>query len=259
MYKATLFFNVSMLCICVCAFPQGNRRIYLGIGMDSLFVHEVMHPVEVDSSTVPAVMGCTRLFFDLTEPEQNDLTVNRAGVILPAKSTETNERNMRGVYTTGQDTCEAIYKAITERITNGRSAALSILNLFSRSENKVPQGPPVVSTDYMQLEGVMHSDHLEAPFRYVSDHRKNVFHTGGWLVLYGDTLKVDLATAQINRRGKIKYPRNPFNTGFLLVKGADIFAAVDGMHSQAVFYLHRGMNREEKLLITAFLMLTSDN
>lgn len=259
MYKAAIFFIVSMLCLCMCALPQGNRRIYLGKAMDSLFVHEVIHPVEVDSSTVPSVLGCTRLFFDLTAPEQNDLTVNRAGVILPAKSTETNERNMRGVYTTRQDTCEAIYKAITERITNGRSAALSILNLFSRAENKVPQGPPVVSTDYLELEGVMHSDHLEAAFRYVSDRRKNVFHTGGWLVLNGDTLSVDLATAQINRRGKIKHPRNPFNTGFLLVKGADILAAVDGMHPQAVFYLHRGLKREERLLITAFLMLTAEN
>jgi hypothetical protein len=166
---------------------------------------------------------------------------------------------MRGVYTTGEDTCEAIFKATTERITNGRSAALSILNLFSRAENKVPQGPPVVSTDYMELQGVMHSDHLEAPFRFVNDRRKYVFHTGGWMVLNGDTLKVDLPAAWINRRGKIKYRRNPFITGLLLVKGTDIFAAVDGMHSDAVFYLHRGLKREERLLITTFLMLTADN
>lgn len=258
MYKIKPIILVSLLSFSMCTHAQA-RRIYLGKDMDSVFVKDILHPVQLDSFSAPCIFGCVRLFLDETDAEQNDRTINRAGILLPAKSTESNLRKMRAVYTTGRDTCEVIYTAVTESVTNGRSAALSMLSLFARLENKIHQGPPVTSTDYQQLEGVMHSDHLEAPFRYVSDSRKNIFHTGGWLIINGDTLLINPPSEQINRRGKIKKLRNIFNTGNLIVKGRVIVGAIDLIRQQPVFYLHFGIGREEKLLITAMLMLITDH
>ncbi len=53
------------------------------------------------------------------------------------------------------DSCSILYKTTIQRVRNGRSAALSITNLFSRSSEKVRQPEPSITVQSIQSEGII--------------------------------------------------------------------------------------------------------
>ena len=238
---------------------QWNRKIYLGQHMDSLFSHDILHREMKDTMALCFSLGCSRVYFEQKDAPDQQEEVNRAGLILPAKSTHTETRNMRAVFAIGADSCEALYSGSRESVTHGRSAALSIFNLFAKSGDKIPQDDPVESENFFTISGVIHSDHLESPFRFTGDHRKDIYQPTGWIVVEGDTLKVWRVSEQQNKRGKIKHPHNILKLGFLLKRGDEIVAAVDDMPASPEMYISKSLDGEARLVVSSFLIMTEDN
>jgi hypothetical protein len=116
--------------LAVVASAQSKWKLYLGSGQDSLF----------EKSDIIRNIGGDYSFFDLAgfhtyrhELIQADSGKNmdRAGLVLAAKTTSTFGMNGEAVFGINNDTCLIVYKAQIDRVTHGRSAALSILNLVS--------------------------------------------------------------------------------------------------------------------------------
>ncbi|MBS1600925.1 MAG: hypothetical protein JST75_22120 [Bacteroidetes bacterium] len=252
-------FYIPFMFFVVCVHGQPSRRVWLGDGMDSLFVKDEFHSRVFDSTVVFYGLGAERVYYESTELADNEHNIINAGILLKAKSTDKQHRGIRAVFTDGNDSCEAKYEVKTNITTIGRSATLSLLNLFAKPEYKVPQSDPVAIPDLIEIAGKISTSDGEHSFKFVNDHRVKAYHPEGWLVLTGDTFYIKPITTQVNKHGKLKHPKNIPDIGYLLIKGETICAAVDQFSSPFNFYLRDSLNKKEKLVITAFLFSTMDH
>ena len=120
--------------------PAQTRTIYLGSAGDSLFESDrviITNPPEwTNQNTFFRFFDYETFHHDPTSQSSNKNT-NRDGVVLSAKRTENLLIKAEASFGKKDDTCFISYDAEIEKITTGRSATVSILNLFSKkSENR---------------------------------------------------------------------------------------------------------------------------
>ena len=182
---------------------QHIKGIYLGDDdVATKFDIASMNVAAGDSYPFFDFLGYETLWYEM----QHDTTfenTQRAGVILTAKSTITHNINFRAAFGRNDDSCIIDYEVRTDKIRNGRSAATSILNLFSKREDKNPQSEPDTTISHIQSQGIIRHNEDSAAFFYSLSY-KNKMIPNGWLVLHGDTLFCKPVAQEYKRKGKIK-------------------------------------------------------
>ena len=231
---------------------QGGRYIYLGDEMVTRFESGSIIRDSFDYSLIHFLKYQT-IRQELLKDTENSI-VNRDGIILAAKSTITSSVNAQADFGNTDDSCAILYKTTIQRVRNGRSAALSITNLFSRSGEKVRQPEPSITVQSIQSEGVFSHSGSNNPFFYTSapKHKSGAL---GWLELNGDTLDVRPATQQITKRGKVKKAHYYNSPGLLIMKGDGVYAAIEQNQYHQIIYMNRQLAEPDKLVIACYLFI----
>jgi len=242
----TLLFYVTI------AEAQKKRNIYLGPGMDTLFDRCTFERKYNDKNyLLLELLGYHTVRHDPVIATNKPET-NRDGLLLAAKRTENLGIKAEAVFGKDDMTCFVVYEAAIEKITNGRSALVSILNLFSNEADKSPQDDPSSHIRKVKVSGKISLNETIVDFEYTDNFNKDYLLGGasGKLWYRGDSLSLQpLKTYKnkngINKKGFI---------GFSLTKGNTICAAAD-TYNDFTIYISRSLSEEEKLLISAYFLV----
>jgi hypothetical protein len=161
--------SVLLLFTVIAINAQRRRYIYVGDNMQTKFQSGNILRDPVDNSFINFLEYQTLRQLLLKDTENSK--VEREGIILPAKSTITSSVNAQADFGNKYDSCSIIYKTTVQRIRNGRSAALSIINLFSGSSEKVRQPDPSNPLQSIQSEGAISHGGKDNHFLYTSAPR----------------------------------------------------------------------------------------
>ena len=168
-----------------------------------------------------------------------DTTVNnRAGIVLDAKSTTFHDINGEMIVAHEMDSIFVDYTSSTRVVRHGRSATLSVINLFSKKENRIKQDPPSEEVKEKTFSGVIHAgiDSFEFNNDWIDwDH--------GRLVAY------KISKVKKLKNGKIKSANG--SEGILVMQNGHCYAALDYLNSE--FYLDKNLSEKQRLIIAGWL------
>lgn len=174
----------------------------------------------------------------ITGSGSNEKT-NRDGLILAAKST--TSYNTTGELITGNDndSVKIFYAESKNLVYHGRSAAVSILNLFSKEKEEQEPWDEIKSR---QISGSILFGNESFAF------------TKDWLAVGPDTLRVSPVKQKRKiKTGKIKKAKNYI--GIRLMKGNTCIAAIDDEDKPEKYYLLNDCSEKEKLIIVSWLQV----
>ena len=184
------------------------------------------------------------------------LTQNRIGIVLTAKATTDYDATAMAVFGNDKDSAIINYQNKIETITHGRSALISISNLFAKNEDKHWQADPWDEKIETRLQGTIQTATKQSSFYYFLNTKKDRDITDGWLSLDNDTLHLYRSAQEKKiKTGKIKKTSHYFITGIQLMKGETCIAAMDYNYRPQVFYIAKDLKQEDKLLITTYFFL----
>jgi hypothetical protein len=252
MIIAVLFLSSAMI-----SHAQASRRIYLGDDMATKFDSGMIRRSVVGRYSFFEFLGYQTLWH--TSNSSDNEVINQEGLVVNANSTITTTITGTAGFGENNDSCTIEYKISIGKTRSGRSATVSIFNLLSKKENRLPQDDPVTSVDHVQSKGIIFSNDQKADFLY-GIGLAGIFKTPyGWLILDGDTLYTKPITAQMNRRKKLKNPNYLLPSGLLLMKGDSIYAAIDqysnpnaGYRYPNTIYIFKQLAENKKLIIAAY-------
>ena len=252
MFYKSITTSILLLLTAIVINAQRRRYIYLGDNMATKFQSGNFLRDPVDNSFINFLEYQTLRQLLLKDTE-NSIT-NRLGIILTAKSTITSSVNAHADFGNTYDSCSIFYETTIQRVRNGRLAALSIINLFSRSSEKVRQPDPYVTIRSIQSEGDISHSGKHNPFYYTTapEHKLSSL---GWLALNGDTLVLRPATQQITKRGKVKKAHNYYPSGLVLTKDDFVYAVIEQNLYHHIIYMNRQLAESEKLVIASYLFI----
>jgi len=231
---------------------QKKRNIYLGPGMDTLFDRCTYEKEYNDKNYLLLELLDHHTFRHDPVIITNNPEINRDGLILAAKRTENLGIKAEAVFGKDDMTCFVTYDAAIEKITIGRSALVSIVNLFSKEEDKSPQEDPGSHLRKIKVTGKISLNETVVDFIYEINLKKDYLLAGlsGKLWYRGDSLSLQPLKTYNNKKGK---SRKGF-IGFSLTKGNTIFAAADTFNDFTI-YISRSLSEEDRLLISAYFLV----
>ena len=158
---------------------------------------------------------------------------------------------------TGNDTCFVQYKSTTIKITHGKSALMSVGNIFLGGN----QPDPYNVVAHLWLTGTIFVNDTTSEFT-LDYADETVFLPKGWLILHGDTLHFEPARYLIKNRKPHKAVAT-LHTGVLLKKGSTIYAGLDEFEKEPRYvsapetmYVSTKLSYEDKLMIlTCFFII----
>lgn len=183
------------------------------------------------------------LFHQTIVEEGSNEKVNRAGILLNARSTKTFQFTGKAVYGNELDSVQIFYKMNAGIVRKGRSAMTSLMNLFSKEEDKSPQDEPSynattpVKNGYIEFEGKQ--------FRFSTD---TLFIGTDSIILKKIKKVIKPSTGKIKKANKYVY-------GMQLIKGDTCLAAMDENKWPFTLYLLKSLTYKERLVYTAFLTI----
>ena len=246
-----LLFTLFSGCFFLAAQPTWT--VYLGVDMDSLYNIEYCSIEKENGFSYFRVYGFDR-FIHHSEPTDKNYEENRVGLVLAAKNTQHHIAKEEIIFGKNDDSVKAIFKSRTDVVTHGRSAALSVLNLFSKKKDKIKQDEPYDEVNYREMDGViMHGNDSCRFFCSVGPKSKNA---DKWLVIHADTLR--MIPAQLYRKTKNETIKNrsSSNEGWQLMKGETCLAALDKNERPMTLYLWKEISEKNRLIITAFFVIS---
>ena len=231
---------------------QKKRNIYLGPGMDTLFDQCTLERKYNDKNFLVLELFGYHTFRHDPVIATNNPETNRDGLLLAAKRTENLGIKAEAVFGKDDMTCFVAYDASIEKITKGRSALISVMNLFSKEEDKSPQEDPSSQIRKLNVTGKISLNETIVDFVYNNNFNKDYLLGGlsGKLWYRGDSLSLQPLKTYNNKHGNKK---KGF-IGFSLTKGNTICAAAD-TYNDFTIYISRSLNDEEKLLIAAYFLV----
>ncbi|HMR90674.1 MAG TPA: hypothetical protein PKC69_00100 [Chitinophagaceae bacterium] len=227
---------------------QSKWTVYLGPDMHDRYTAESLKDSTGDGIHYTVFPGYDIFLHQATADSQQDKG-GRDGILLNAKSTVAYMRD--GIISFGNSHHLALitYHQVSEVTRHGRSAAVSILNLFSKKEDRNPQAEPGYEEKSRFIAGSIRLAGKAFPYSYST--RNN------YMTADGDTVSIVQASRFRKRKsGKVKNRKNSYEA-VLLMKNDQIIAAMDYNQSPVAFYIRRGLNENEKLLYTAFFLIRS--
>lgn len=183
--------------------------------------------------------------------QMNDsLETALVGLIAPGLHVYHHDRQNKARLSSGTDTCLITYHSDAEVTRSGRSAIVSIYNLFANEKNRISQRPyRYVSAN--KVEGHIQLDSLTVPFSFLQVHRDTRYEYEGFLALQPDSIFVAPANKALTPRNKIV--TQPMGIYLLQNSNRQVFAALDFEHKPGQVYLLRQLTEKDKLLVAAFL------
>ena len=234
-----------------------DRTIYLGPYADSIFISDLVTGTDSlnfsDSKTLFRFFDYQTFHHGITD-KSGKQNVNRDGVLLEAKRTEILFLNGESYFGKKGDTCLITYEAEIEKITTGRSAAISLLNLFSKKSDKNPQEEPSSHIRYIRIKGKILLNDGAADFEYSNNLNKdyNLAKISGKVWHGSDSLLLQPAREYLNKKGKKKKGY----AGYKLAKGENIFGAVDPFAGTTnIIYINKAISEKEKLVTAAYFFI----
>lgn len=184
----------------------------------------------------------------------------RAGLILTSLTQKKELRSGHAWFGMKKDTATIYFKQELNITREGKSLAKSMTNAIYTvtDESKVRKQPnPSETIHYNRVEGNIQHKAGSAGFFYSMERRKKKLMRDGWILLNGDTLRLQ-PVLQHYVRNRIKMVRRsqPY-PGVMLVKDNNILAAID-IHSNPVrVYLRKDLEEAGKLTIAAYLYVVA--
>jgi hypothetical protein len=238
---------------CYSAQAQKQWNIYLGSGGHSFFSYHVNN-LNTDLTYPLPEIGDYSAFYHYGVDTIGDYTNNRIGLLLPAKSTTRYDKTAQAAFGKGNDTCFIRYQSKVIKVTHGRSAAQSIINLFSKEENKNYQADPYDVIRHVWVQGTLEVKNTF--FDFLFDYSlKNKFIPSGWMILHGDTLRIEPVSLLV-KEGRIKKSNAAYRIGMLLKKGEQVYGGIDAYRKESVVYILNTVGDEEKLgILSCFFII----
>lgn len=246
-----IFLFLLLLFIELNIYSQSKWAIYLGEDMNSRYSKE--------NTTLLYDNGyflqCSFVAYPFVSLRRTDSSLtentNRIGLILEAKSTTSHFETGEVIFGNNIDSVKIEFEYSLRIETHGRSALISIMNLFSKSEDKVKQDDPYDEVAEIVIKGtIVHRNNSYHYFHSRNKIRKRDKH---WLEFEGDTLLLVPARNFKNTgKGKVKNKKNLY-MGLQLMKGNQCVAALDFNESPKAFYMLKELSEKDKLIISAFM------
>lgn len=223
---------------------QRKWGIYLGPHKDSLYTVSTAYIDRRDNYRFFHFMSFPKMNFNRSWKATKE-NIIRLGLVLPAKSTFDHQQGGVAIFGNSTDSVFISYWIKSQVVRNGRSAALSILNLLSKQQDKMPQDAPHFYESSTTITGFICLGDEQFEF----DRRQ--------IILGKDTLRLVPARQFINSKtGKIKLREPRCFYCSELLKGKTALAALSNPTSAGNYYLLKSLEYKEKLLISAFLFIS---
>lgn len=228
-----------------------TRTIYLGPQMESRY-QKLNYELQSDSIFTRAefpgypLYRCRAFGFELKEE------TNRLGIILEAKFTQTHSMPGEMIIGNDEDSVLIRFEARKRIVTHGRSATLSVINFFSKKEDKNKQEEPFDEVEQAGSSGWICRE-KDSLFFNITLRKKDP----GCMTMGADTLYLQQAEEFRNaKNGKIK-KMTGFVQGLKLMKGETCLAAIDHSEYPFAFYILEGLHLRERLAIIALFTMYS--
>lgn len=232
---------------------QNAGRVYLGENMAAKFESaHIVRGINGDYSLIE-FLGYKTLRHELIN-SRDTFFAQRLGLIWHAKSIIVSNIDARAVFAKNNDSCIIDYSTRIDKLRHGRSALVSMVNLFSKRQDKNFQDEPDTALSYMRSQGTIRYNNHDAAFLYSMEY-KNKLTPAGWLVLNGDTLHITQIKYQYGGKGNKEKAYSLSGKSFLLTKNNTVYAALDQSDDAAKVYLYKQLTHPKKLVIAAYLFI----
>lgn len=176
-----------------------------------------------------------------------DSTVTRLGVILPGEHLENETINGNAFFGNNNDVSIIDYSVQLQKKYEGRSALLSILNLFSKEKDQKPQQPyEVLQAAY--INGTIRTGEKLTTFYYERKHKTAL---KGWVCYNGDTLVLQTLSSAINEKGEMVKAKQSVK----LMKKDMIVAALNFLHKPFTIYMLKDIDSNKRLVAASYLFV----
>lgn len=243
--KLALLFSImfSGTVIATCQDAQDRWNVYLGAGQDSLYHFSPALRIAENNVSCIRFEAFPKVKYQSTVGIKK-VRINRDGVLLPAKSTTDLEQSGTIVFGNSTDSVIIFYhrKSIVTR--HGRSAAISIFNLFAKGDDKIEQEDPTYDEDILSMKG------------FISYAGKGVEFFGNMLLLNTDTVKLLPARSYMHRK-KTKFKNKGLSSAMELIMNDRVLAAIDHKKESTHYWMLNSLSYEAKLLFTAFVYMAT--
>ncbi|MEO7523967.1 MAG: hypothetical protein ABIT58_07715 [Ferruginibacter sp.] len=146
------------------------------------------------------------------------------------------------------------YEVQKDIVTHGRSAALSIFNLFSKSGDIIKQDEPYEEVLLKVAKGYIQCDAQKNNFNFSLSTKAR---SESWLQSGTDSLAlIPGQKFKKLKNGKIKNKRHRF-ISWQLMRGETCVAALEYNKEGPLIYLLNELSEKEKLVIAAFFLFQS--
>lgn len=254
MLKRLLCIWLTLHIACIYTGAQPAWTIYLGQDMEARYYKTSCRHESGNGIYYTLFSGYDHF---IHRPQSNGVseTVNRPGMVLEAKSTKQHTTTGEIIFGHHNDSVKIVYQYRADVVRHGRSAALSVLNLFSKREDKIKQEEPYNEITRKVMEGSI--VHHGTPYSFYCAAGVKNKNTSQWLLTGADTLRlVPAEMFRKTRNGKIIKRRQGYE-GIQLMRGDTCVAAIDYNEDPMAFYLLKEINENEKIVITAFFLVIS--
>ncbi len=236
---------IISIIICLSENSHAQRkgwRIYFSENVDSLYAVSHFKMSRTDSCRRPLFKDYPK-FYQTVHEEGNDEQINRLGLLLPAKSTRTFYYTVNAVYGNEMDSVRIWYQLMEGFVRKGRSALISLLNLFSKQEDKSPQEEPY----YFYTEPLKKG--------YIEFENEQLLFSGDTLFRGANSITLGRVQKIIKlKTGKIKKV-NRSVAGYQFMKGDSCMAVIDYNTEPITLYFLKSLSHKDRLIYTAFLTI----
>ena len=186
MFSKIIIVYALLLYIIIDSNAQTIGHIYINDSVTAKFDMAIMNRDINGDYSFFQFLGYHTLWHQLLKDTTIEI-INRDGIVLTAKSTLTSSVNAKACFGKNNDSCIIDYEVQIDKIRNGRSATVSIMNLFSKRSDKMRQPEPDTTLNHILSYGTISHNNEDAPFSYSLSYKNKMIPTG-WPVLHGDTL-----------------------------------------------------------------------
>jgi hypothetical protein len=174
---------------------------------------------------------------------------NRAGLILSEKDTQWYNSIEETGFGNSFDTCLIGYNLAVKKVHIGRSATVSVFNVIATFSGKsTTEQQPVDYIEQVTIDGKMELQQQYCKFFFEKNTRARP--RPSWLLVNGDTLRLEPVKQAITPNGKIKKG----NWGVQLRKDSVTYAAFSISYPGKI-YLSRHLTKDDRLLVASYISL----
>jgi len=182
--------------------------------------------------------------YDKNEYTQTESTI-RAGIILSGRSLRSDITEVKVLFGKIADTCSIDCLRTIQYDHYGRSATMSVINLFSKNSNKMPQE----TSDKVLNDGVRGTiEYAATSTAFAFENLRPGKRLAGWLIINADSFLL-----------KPVVVGNSF-LGMQLLKGDMMYAAIARPFNEGDrMYMYSKTSATEQMLIAAYFAIIKRN